>query len=136
MAFKLRGPGGSGMMGGGDGERKLRKRMIRDHPGVLQNIEFALLQGYRDDRSIDDTLVLQALQATLNDEAPEDQRAQKLVENVKGIREVRSQAGTGGETPDDVWRDGLRVIISSVRFHSSLKPGATNYLDFVSQYVL
>jgi len=48
------------------GSHKLLKRMPRDHLDVLQNIEFILVTGYREDRSIDDRIVADALKAAIN----------------------------------------------------------------------
>ena len=132
MAFKLRGPGGSGMMGGGGSEHKLMKRMMREHPDVLQNIEFVLTDGYRHDSSIDDCVVLEALRAAINGETPADPRAQGLVEGFTRIRGIRDEKSA---VADDVWRDGLLVVLQSVRRHSTPKPGARGYPNFVSQYV-
>ena len=48
------------------GSRKLLKQMPRDHLDVLQNIEFILVTGYREDRSIDDCIVADALKEAIN----------------------------------------------------------------------
>lgn len=45
------------------GSHKLMKRMTQDHLDILQNIEFVLVTGYRDDHSIDDRIVADALEA-------------------------------------------------------------------------
>jgi len=111
------------------GSYKLLKRMTRDHPDVLQNIEFALVSIYRNDRSIDDRIVADVLKAAIHGNEPEDERAQSLSEGLKEIRRLRS------DTSDDIWRDGLRTVLQSVHTHSSLRPGATGYLDFVSDFV-
>lgn len=112
------------------GPRKLMKHMVHSHLDVLQNIEFVLVSMYREDESIDDRNVADALKAAILDTAPEDARAQSLNEGLEGIREIRS------DISDDIWRDGLRTILQSVHRHSSLKPGSRRYLDFVSDYVL
>jgi len=111
------------------GSHKLLKRMTRDHQDVLQNIEFVLVSGYRDDHSIDDCIVADALKATIHDDVPEDPRAALLDEGLKGIREFRS------DVSDDTWRDGLRTVLQSVHRHSSLKPGSREYLDFASDFI-
>ncbi len=110
------------------GSRKLLKRMPRDHLDVLQNIEFILVTDYRDDRSIDDCIVADALIAAILDAEPEDSRAQSLNESLENIRELRS------DVSDDIWRDGLRTVLQSVHRHSSLIPGCRWYLDFVSDF--
>jgi len=109
--------------------RKSMKHMARDHLDVLQNIEFALVSGYRSERSIDDRIVADVLIAAILDAEPEDTRAQSLNESLENIRMLRS------DIPDDIWRDGLRTVLESVHRHSSLKPGSRGYLDFVSDYV-
>jgi len=112
------------------GPRKLMKHMTRDHPDVLQNIEFVLVSGYRSDRSIDDHIVADALKAAIYGEVSDDARAQSLNESLENIREIRS------DISDDVWRDGLRTVLQSVHRHSSLIPGSRAYLDFVSDFIL
>ena len=112
------------------GPRKLLKRMQRDHLDVLQNIEFALVSVWRSNRSIDDHTVADALKAAIRDEVPEDSRAQLLNDSLEDIRELRS------DISDDIWRDGLRTVLQSVHRHSSLMPGESRYIDFVSDFVL
>ena len=112
------------------GSRKLLKRMPRDHLDVLQNIEFVLITGYRDDRSIDDRIVAHALEAAINDNVPDDPRSVSLNDGLENIRELRS------DISDDIWRDALRTVLQSVHRHSSRRPGARDYLDFISDLVL
>jgi len=112
------------------GPRKLLKRMQRDHLDVLQNIEFALVSVWRHNRSIDDRTVAGALKAAIHDEVPEDSRARLLNESLEDTRELRS------DISDDIWRDGLRTVLQSVHRHSSLMPGESRYIDFVSDFVL
>ncbi len=102
------------------------KHMARNYLDVLQNIEFALVSGYRSDRSIDDCIVADALIAAILDAEPQDSRAQSLNESLENIHELRS------DVPDDIWRDGLRTVLESVHRHSSLKPGCRWYLDFLA----
>jgi hypothetical protein len=112
------------------GSHKLMKRMTRNHQDILQNIEFVLVSGYRDDHGIDDCTVADALKAAIRDDVPEDPRAASLSEGLEGIRGFRS------DVSDDIWRDGLRTVLQSVHRHSSLKQGSRGYLDFVSDFVL
>jgi len=108
------------------------KHMTRDHADVLQNIEFALVQCARDDSSIDDRLIDQALRICISQsELPEDidSRVARLCQTVTSIRSLRE------DVADDIWIAGLRTVDESVRRHSDLKPGETEYLDFVQQYV-
>lgn len=111
------------------GSDKLLKRMSKDHVDVLQNIEFSLLSGHREDPTIDDPIIAGALRAAIRGDVSEDARARWLSESLEEIRQVRS------DVSDDVWRDGLRVVLQSVHTHSSLRPGSRAYLDFVSVFM-
>ena len=111
------------------GSHKLMKRMQRDHLDVLQNIEFALVERYREDSTIDDRIIAEVLKAIIDNVVPQNERAASIKESLQGIRELRS------DIPDDIWRDGLRTVLQSVHRHSDLKPGSTYYLDFVSEFV-
>ena len=111
------------------GSRKLLRRMTRDHQDILQNIEFILVSGYREDGSIDDRIIAQALKAAIRGEVPESARAQSLNESLDEMRELRA------DVPDDIWRVGLRTVLQSVQRHSNLRPGEREYLDFISDFV-
>lgn len=112
------------------GSNKLLKRMTRDHQDLLQNIEFTLVSGYRDDSSIDDRIVAEALTAAIRGDAPEETRRISLCEGLEDVREFRS------DVSDEVWRAGLQTVLQSVHRHSTLKPGSRDYLDFVSDFIL
>lgn len=112
------------------GPRTLLKRMTRDHQDVLQNIEFILVSCYREDRSIDDRIVAEALKAAIRGDVPEDARVQLLNEGLEDIRELRS------DVSNDIWLDGLRTVLQSVHRHSNLRLGERAYLDFVSDFIL
>ena len=105
------------------------KKMMREHSDLLQNIEFVLVTGHRQDPSIDDRMVLTALKCVLRADVPDDLRAITLVENLLEVEEMRN------DVPEHVWHECLRVVMESVRNHSTLKPGATGYLDFVAPYI-
>ena len=107
----------------------LRRRMVDDHIDVLQNIEFTMANCAREDQRIDDAAVKDALESALLARPSANPLAQDLMDALRAIRE------TWEDIPDDVWADGLRVVLESVRLHSSLEPGARGYLDFVSPYV-
>ena len=111
------------------GSGKLLKRMTRDHQDVLQNIEFTLVTGHREDPTIDDRIIADALKAATHSYVPQDGRAQSLTEDLEQLRQLRR------DVPDDVWRDGLRTVLQSVHRHSSLRPGSRAYLDFVSGFI-
>ena len=108
---------------------KLYKTMTREHVGILQNIEFTLAHAHREDGTIDDCVVLNALRAALRGERPSEPRAQRLFDALAAMREMRS------DVEDGIWTSGLRVVADSVELHSNLQPGATGYLDFVGPFL-
>jgi hypothetical protein len=112
------------------GSHKLMKRMARDHQDVLQNIEFILVSAYRENHSIDDCIVADALEAAIQADVPQDRRAISLNKALEDMRQLRS------DVSDDIWRDGLRTVLQSVHRHSSLEPGCRWYLDFASKFIL
>ena len=112
------------------GSGKLLKRMTIDHHDLLQNIEFILVSGYRDDGSIDDRIISDALKAAIHGDTAEDALAESLNKDLGEIRRLRS------DVSDDLWRDGLRTVLQSVHRHSNLRPGEREYLDFVSDFIL
>jgi hypothetical protein len=108
------------------------KRMTRDHVDVLQNIEFALVKGARENRSIDDRMIDQALRACMNRTAPPDDAGYQvdgLCGALNAIRLMRE------DVSDEIWTAGLRTVDDSVRRHSNLSPGETSYLDFIQSYI-
>lgn len=111
------------------GSGKLLRRMTRDHQDVLQDIEFVLVSRYREDRSIDDRVVAEALKTAIRSDTAEDALAELLNEALGEMRLFRS------DISDDVWRDGLRTVLQSVNRHSNLRPGEREYLDFVCDFI-
>ena len=108
---------------------KRMKVMSRDHEDVLQNIEFALVTQFREDRGIDDRHVDEALTVAIDNGTPSDRRVEDLVSAIDQIRSLRE------DVSDEVWRTALLTVRDSVRRHSDRKPRETSYLDFVSPYV-
>ena len=106
------------------------KRMMRDHEDVLQNIEATLVSIHRKEPGIDDCAIADALRAALAGTAPTEERRRRLVGALGAVRKIRT------DIPDSIWQDGLRVVLASVRRHSTLRPGATGYLDFVSPFIV
>ena len=105
------------------------KRMTRDHVDVLQNIEFILVTRHRENGSIDDRIIADALKAAIDNDVPKDERARSIKENLQDMHEFR------GDVSNDIWRAGLRTVLQSVKRHSDLRPGSTDYLDFVSEFI-
>jgi len=112
------------------GSGKLLKRMTRDHHDLLQNIEFILVSRYRDDGSIDDRIIADALKAAIHGDTADSALAELLNKELGEMRLFRS------DVSDDIWRDGLRTVLQSVHRHSSLRPGEREYLDFVCDFIL
>ena len=112
------------------GSAKLLKQMTRDHQDILQNIEFTLVSGHREDPTIDDRIVADVLKAAIGGDVSEDTRTQSLSESLEEVRQLRS------DVSDNLWRDGLRTVLQSVHRHSNLRRGERDYLDFVSDFVL
>lgn len=110
-------------------ESKLMKRMTRDHVDVLQNIEFILVTRHRENSSIDDRIIADALKSAIENDVPHDERAISIKENLQDMYQFR------GDVSDDIWQAGLRTVLQSVRRHSDLRPGSTDYLDFVSEFI-
>jgi hypothetical protein len=106
------------------------KRMARDHGDVLQNIEFVLVSAYREDPAFDDEAALATLCAAgLGETQSDDPRVDRALQTWRTIRETRE------DLTDALWLEGLRVVIDSVRLHSTLRAGDTSYLDFVSEFI-
>jgi hypothetical protein len=106
------------------------KQMARDHEDVLQNIEFALVNGHRDDPRIDDHDVFEALRASRNGKEPEEPRAASLFAALAAVREMRE------DIDDLVWRQALQVVEESVKRHSDMRPGDTEYLKFAGRFII
>jgi hypothetical protein len=111
------------------GSDKLLKRMVRDHQDLLENIESILVSRYRDDGSIDDRIISDALKAAIHGDMAEDALAESLNKDLGEARQLSS------DVSDDIWRDGLRTVLQSVHRHSNLRPGEREYLDFVCDFI-
>ena len=109
------------------------KFMPREYEDVLQNIEIALVVPAHQDPTIDDRMIDEALQISINRMSPPrgaDSRVVRLWQRVAVIRAMRE------EVPEEIWLSCLRTVQESVRRHSGLAPMETGYLDFVSQFVM
>ena len=116
-----------------DRESKLgMKEMSRDHLDVLQNIEFVLVNYAREDQSVDDRTIDEALSLSLRGGDPDDDTDETVVDLCESLDELRDFRG---DVPDNIWDAGLKTVRDSVRGHSSLAPGDRGYLRFVDQYV-
>jgi hypothetical protein len=108
---------------------RLEQRMIRDHIDVLQNVEFSLVRTANESDQIDDLVVERILRDAIKYESSEDPIVRWGLDLLATVRQQRP------DVADDLWRDALRVVYTSLTRHSSCQPGDTNYLRFVSRYV-
>ncbi len=104
-------------------------RMTREHHDVLQNIEFALMSAYQNDPEIDDKDVAVTLKTVLAGEVSEDEALRSMVEKLAEIRRMRA------DITDDLWNDGLKVVLESVHNHSEVRTGDRGYLRFVQSFM-
>jgi hypothetical protein len=110
---------------------KLYKRMTRDHVDVLQNIEFAIVSTCRRYEDIDDCIIVSALKTAIAGSEPVEELSAALIYDLAQIRQIR-----GEPTPDNIWTDGLKVVLWSVRNHSDANPGDRDYLAFIQNFVV
>ncbi|MBN1556193.1 MAG: hypothetical protein JXA11_15740 [Phycisphaerae bacterium] len=107
------------------------RRMSRDHLDVLQNIEFALNSARREqfDVDVDDHACHAAIEAALTNTEPPYEAAAVVGQYLSDIRDIRL------EIPEDIWKEGLRVVARSIRNHSQRRPGEVSYLDFAGDFL-
>jgi hypothetical protein len=105
------------------------KRVSEAHEDVLQNIEFVLLHGWREDPSVDDLVAAAALRGAATGREPDDTRAAELYRRLASIRLSRD------DVPDAAWNEALRIVTESVERHSSLRPGDVSYLAFAARFI-
>jgi hypothetical protein len=111
---------------------KLLRRMPEEHPDVLQNIEFSVVQAWRDDPRVDDAAADTALRLALADESVDsakDAQVRRILIALEAMRDLRS------DIADEVWRDALLTVKQSVRRHSACQPGERRYLHFTAPFV-
>ncbi len=108
--------------------RKLFKTVTAENQDILQNIEFILLKNYRNNKMIDDKLCGEALRVLLYEKNCDLSLVYNIVEELRQIREIRN------DISEKVWRDSLRIVLDSIRTHSSMKPDERNYLHFISHF--
>ena len=110
---------------------KIFKRMTRDHLDVLQNIEFSILSTCRNHDDIDDRIIASALKTAVAGSEPVGELSAILINDLVQIRQMR-----GDSVPDNIWTDGLKVVLRSIRNHSDTQPGDRDYLTFMQNYVV
>ena len=104
--------------------------MTRDHLDVLQNIEFSIVSTCRNYGDIDDSIIASALKTTIAGSDPVGELSAILINDLVQIRQMRASV------PDNIWTDGLKVVLHSVRNHSDAQPGDRDYLAFIKNYVV
>ena len=104
--------------------------MTENYTDVLQNIEMGINLVWRNNKTIDDRDVTEALKANIRGDTLTSGKAQRIQESLADARELRS------DISNELWRNGLFVVLESVGNHSSLIPGERGYLRFVDEYLL
>ncbi|RKY08859.1 MAG: hypothetical protein DRP66_03590 [Planctomycetota bacterium] len=112
------------------GRQSLFDKMVNNHQDILQNIEFVIISEYRHDSRLDDGIVAETLKAIILNTEPQDKSVDRLKQMLESARRLRD------DVSDNLWRDGLRVVLRSVHNHSDFKPGSTHYLDFVGGFIV
>jgi hypothetical protein len=108
---------------------KIFREMTTQHVDVLENIEFVLVEAYRKNEEVDDRVVASALNGAIHTRLPEDETTKKIFNRLFAMRVQR------GDVSDEIWTNGLKVVLESVHTHSELSPGDTDYLDFAAMYI-
>ena len=107
----------------------LLRKMTRDHVDVLENIEFVLVQAWREHPEIDDCLVEDALSAAIAEDTASDPISEMLLKQLDNIRLIRC------DVDDKIWKAGLQVVLKSVHTHSDAMQGDRQYLEFVNKFI-
>lgn len=108
--------------------KKLERQTIDRYQDVLQNIEFMLVQYHRES-PYDDATVAQVLSCAIRKADTDDHVVAVVLGALAQAHDMRE------DIPGEAWQNALRVVYASVRRHSTLEPGDTSYLDFVSGFV-
>ncbi len=107
----------------------VERRMAKHHIDVLQNIECMLVDAYRRSDEVDDRVVAAALRAAISGDSSDEPVVDDMLTRLCATRKMRA------DISDELWTDGLRVVLKSVRRHSKCQHGDTEYLDFVDAYL-
>lgn len=109
---------------------KIFKQMTRDHLDVLQNIEFSIVSTCHSHGDIDDRIIASALKTAIAGSEPVGELSAILINDLVQIRQMRA------DVPDNIWTNGLKVVLQSVHNHSYAGPGDRDYLTFIRNYVV
>jgi len=108
---------------------KIFKQMTSDHVDVLQNIEFSIVSAYRRSSNIDDKVVASALKTVIAGGDAADELSHSLIEALEDIRLLHA------DVSDEIWKNGLKVVLQSVYDHSDMRTGDRDYLKFISPFL-
>lgn len=109
--------------------KKIYKEMTKNHVDVLENIEFAIINVWRENPHIDDKAVAAALKAAIRIEEPTDTMSCLLKKAIESARLIRS------DVSDEIWIRGLKVVLESVYTHSEAEEGDRFYLEFADMFI-
>ena len=107
----------------------LMNRMVRNHQGLLQEVESCLVKAFQESKAVDDRACHAAIEAVLMGQTPQESVAAMLATRLNQLR--LKQQGIS----DDQWKDALRVVDRSIRNHSQRRPGEVDYLVFVNMFI-
>jgi|GEM_PF-5848301 hypothetical protein len=104
------------------------QRMIQEQSGLLMAVEMGIQQIFHQSGAFRDEHAAAALVAAIRDETASltDPQAVRCAELVSRIRQDHPQLDP------EVWRDCLRTILDSIRYHGGHSQSPTAYLDFVA----
>ena len=109
--------------------KKIFTQMTSDHADVLQNIEFSIVSAYRCNNNIDDKVVASALRTAITGGDAADELSHSLIEALEDIRLLHA------DVSDEIWKNGLKVVLQSVYDHSDMRTGDRDYLEFISPFL-
>lgn len=107
--------------------------LARDHEGILFAVESTILQCFREDNRIDDSIVLKVLALLIFEEPPHVMPQAWLYAEL--VRVKNDVFDADPELTETIWQECVSCIMRSVRDHSTLEAGETNYLQFVGSFL-
>jgi len=109
--------------------KKIFEEMTENHVDVLENIEFAIVNTWRNDQRIDDKEVAAALKSLIKEEAAKNEMAGRIIKAIENTRLIRA------DVSDEIWIKGLKVVLESVYTHSEAEEGDRFYLEFAEMFI-
>lgn len=102
----------------------------RENLDVLHAIESALVRCFLDDHRVDDAVVFSTLRSVILEDPP------AAMPQAWVFSELVAARATLTDLAEEVWNECLRVVMDSVRYHSTLDQGDISYLEFVSPMIV